>query len=239
VAERGGIFPETRHSAVMLARSPDPIVRERSRALLAAAYYRPVYMHLRLRWRKSPEEAMDLVQAFFLAEAEHDIFAGYDASRARFRTYVRVCLDRLVARIARDGRRQKRGDGAQTLSFDNEGIEREVAALKDDVDVEGTFDREWTRQLFASSIDALRAGLEATNRAHVFAVFERYDLHTSDAPRPTYAEIAAERGVKVTDVTNYLHAARRELRRALLGRLREVTASDEEFAEEARALGLD
>ena len=40
----------------------------------------------------------------------------------------------------------------------------------------------------------------------------------------------------MTDVTNHLSRVRRELRRIVLEVLREMTASDEEFSEEARAL---
>ena len=43
-----------------------------------------------------------------------------------------------------------------------------------------------------------------------------------------------------TDVTNYLAFARREFRRIALERLREMTASEDEFRREARAmLGVD
>jgi hypothetical protein len=46
--------------------------------------------------------------------------------------------------------------------------------------------------------------------------------------------------LKITDVTNYLASARREFRRLVLKKLREITATDEEFRREARALlGVD
>jgi len=62
-----------------------------------------------------------------------------------------------------------------------------------------------------------------------------------DAPeRPTYAELGAELSIPVTDVTNHLSFARREFRRLVLERLRELTATEEEFKSEARAvLGVD
>jgi hypothetical protein len=40
----------------------------------------------------------------------------------------------------------------------------------------------------------------------------------------------------VTQVTNHLHWARRELRKAVLETLRAITASEEEYRAEARAL---
>ena len=70
-----------------------------------------------------------------------------------------------------------------------------------------------------------------------FAVFERYDLEDHDPePRPRYADLAAEFSLPVTQVTNHLHWARRELRQAVIEKLREITASEEEFRAEARAL---
>ena len=58
--------------------------------------------------------------------------------------------------------------------------------------------------------------------------------------RPSYAQLAAEHGLAVTQVTNFLAAVRRELRRRVLARLRELTASEEEYRAEARnVLGVD
>ena len=70
-----------------------------------------------------------------------------------------------------------------------------------------------------------------------FALFERYDVEGADTPdRPSYAQLAAEHGLPVTQVTNHLHWARRELRAAVLEKLREITAGEDEFRSEARAL---
>ena len=54
--------------------------------------------------------------------------------------------------------------------------------------------------------------------------------------RATAEELAQELGVSVTDVTNYLSFARREFRRTVLEKLREITASEEEYRMEARAV---
>jgi DNA-directed RNA polymerase specialized sigma24 family protein len=54
--------------------------------------------------------------------------------------------------------------------------------------------------------------------------------------RPTYGVLADELGLTSVQVTNYLAAARRSLRRLVLRRLRRLTASDAEFRAEARAL---
>ena len=56
------------------------------------------------------------------------------------------------------------------------------------------------------------------------------------AKRPAYRTIAEELGLPVTQVTNHLAWARRELRRLVLERLRSLTSSDAEFREEAEEL---
>jgi hypothetical protein len=46
--------------------------------------------------------------------------------------------------------------------------------------------------------------------------------------------------LKTSDVTNYLHAVRKRLRQIVLFRLREITATEDEFKAEAiEVLGID
>ena len=88
----------------------------------------------------------------------------------------------------------------------------------------------------AAAVDQLRASCEAKGREVVFSLFARYDLDDAQPGRPTYADLAREHGLAITDVTNHLAAARRDFRRISLELLREMTASDEEFRREARSL---
>jgi hypothetical protein len=66
-------------------------------------------------------------------------------------------------------------------------------------------------------------------------VFESYDLAESES-RPTYAALAAQFNTTTDRITNYLAAARRDFRKAVLNRLRELTANEREFRAEARAI---
>jgi DNA-binding transcriptional LysR family regulator len=70
----------------------------------------------------------------------------------------------------------------------------------------------------------------------MFAVFERYDLAESSEDRPTYAALARDLGITPTTVTNHLAAMRRQFRRVVLDRLRDLTTTDEEFEAEAKRL---
>jgi DNA-directed RNA polymerase specialized sigma24 family protein len=239
-------FPTTRGSAIAGVRSAEAALRRRSWDALAAAYWRPTYVHVRARWRKPPDAAADLTQAFFAHAVASDAFASYDAARGRFRTFFRVCLDRFVANEEKAAGRAKRGGEATFVAFDFGDAEAELAAAPA-VSPDEAFERAWHRSLLTSAVDALRAahageveGEGKSERAvSPFAVFERYDLCEEDR-RPTYDDIARELGIPVTTVTNRLAQARRDLRRIVLEKLAELTASDDELRSEGRALfGVD
>jgi hypothetical protein len=87
----------------------------------------------------------------------------------------------------------------------------------------------------------LRQRCRGTSKEVAFRLFERYDLaDVEPAERPSYAELASEHGLPVTQVTNHLHWVRKEFRATVLATLREITASEAEFRAEARALlGVD
>jgi RNA polymerase sigma factor (sigma-70 family) len=241
-AEISGHFPPTRRSAVMAAGSEDPAERAVGFERIIRAYQRPVYKHVRLRWRKAPDDAEELVQAFFSRALELRTFASFDPAKGCFRTYLKVCLDRFVVSHDRAEHRIKRGGNAKLLRLDIEALETEIARTEQALAraPDEVFDREWARVLFGSAVDALRETYHARGRTAQFEVFRRYVLDADGADRPTYAEIAAELGVSATDVTNWLFAARRDFRRLVLDKLRELTASEEEFRSEARAvLGVD
>jgi RNA polymerase sigma factor (sigma-70 family) len=225
-------FPPTRHSAIAAVRSGDVAERARGLATLASVYWRPVYSYLRLRWNRPHEEAADLAQDFFAELVQRDLLARFDPSRARLRTWLRVCIDGLVANHDKAASRQKRGGGSPALHFDFDSVREEVERLCAD-SPEARFEKEWARGVFAMALERLRLECEAAGKAEHYALLEQYDLGSE---RPTYAQLAQRSGISVTDVTNRLFRTRRELRRIALEVLRELTASEDEFREEARAL---
>jgi len=232
-------FPETRYSVVQALKSGDRGQRERALALLASIYRAPIEGYLRYRLRGDRTAAEELTQGFFVAVVERDIFGSYLSDKARFRTFLRVCLDRFADTAHRDANRKKRGGGARTVSIDAEQESGRPEIATDEEPPDAIFDREFKRALLAASIEKLKARLSSSGRAHYFHVFTRYDLHDGPEERPTYAKLGEEIGSNAAQVTNHLHATRKELKRILADTLREVCASDEEFEEEARLFGVD
>jgi len=225
-------FPATHLSLVRRVRSTDADTRASAQDALAAVYWAPIYAHVRMSHHQDPADAEDLTQGFFVDALRRDLFARYDPERARFRTFVRRCVDSYVVNALQSEGRLKRGGNVSFVPIDVADVETRLTTERDD-DPDAVFHREWVRSVLVTAITALRERYEAADRRVHLALFERYDM--SDDP-PTYAELAVEFGIPATQVTNWLAATRRDFRTIVLETLRDLSGSDEEFREEARAL---
>lgn len=235
-------FPVTNESAIAAARSEDHVVRQRAFDTILTSYWKPAYKYIRLKWQTNNEDAKDLTQGFFANAFEKNHFANYDARKASFQTFLRTCLDGFVANERKAGKRLKRGGNANHFQLDFVSAEDELAihAMQaKDLSPEDYFHREWVRWMFTMSVEALRERCKASGRKVHFQLFEAYDLRENDETI-SYASLAKTFQLEPATVNNYLAATRRDFRRIVLDKLREITATDEEFRTEARSLlGVD
>jgi RNA polymerase sigma factor (sigma-70 family) len=237
----GDKFPPTRWSVIDAARSTDAAAREGALAALFAAYWRPVYKYIRIRWNRPAEEAQDLTQGFFAEILERDLLAKYDPSKSRLRTYLRVCADSFVMNHDKAASRQKRGGNVLHVALDFQQAEGELrervvdpASIPSPESMEDFFEKEWIRSLFALAVEDLRKLCDQRERAKTFLLFEEYDLDAT--PEISYDDLARKHNIPVTEVTNALSWARREFRRIATQRLREICGSEDEFQREALAV---
>jgi DNA-directed RNA polymerase specialized sigma24 family protein len=233
-------FPATRLSVVERTRSGDEETRRLALAPIIEAYWKPTYKYLRVKWSLGPDEAADATQEFFTSTLQKDVVERYDPARARFRTYLRLCLDGFASNSRKAERRLKRGGGVTMVPLDFETAEGEIRTHEPAVgaDVDELFYREWVRALLDRSVADLKRSADEAGRPAMFEVFSRYDLADETEARPTYTEIALALNLTPATVTNYLAAMRRQFRAIVLERLRELTSSEEEWeAEAAKLLG--
>jgi RNA polymerase sigma factor (sigma-70 family) len=235
----GDRFPLTRWSVIDAARSRDQAERARAMDTLCAAYWKPVYKYVRLRWNHPAEDAQDLTQGFFVQLMERGLLEKFDPAKSRLRTYLRVCVDSFVMNEEKAAKRLKRGGNVSHVALDFAGAEEELggaimdsAAIPSPESLEDFFEKEWVRGLFELAVEDLRKHCAANERERTFHLFEEYDLAGDETI--SYQKLAAEYGIPVTDVTNALAWARREFRRGALQRLREICGNEEEFQREAR-----
>jgi RNA polymerase sigma factor (sigma-70 family) len=230
-------FPPTRWSVIDAARSDNPSERERALETLFAAYWKPVYKYVRVRWNRSAEDAQDLTQGFFAELLERDLLAKYAPEKSRLRTFLRVCVDSFVMNQDKASLRQKRGGNVLHVALDFESAEGELRgrvmsaeAIPSPESVEQFFEKEWIRSLFALAVEDLRRLCQERERGTTFRLFEEYDLDGEQDI--SYGKLAQMHGISATDVTNALAWARREFRRIALDRLREICGSYDEFQRE-------
>jgi DNA-directed RNA polymerase specialized sigma24 family protein len=159
--------------------------------------------------------------------------ASFDPARARFRTFVRICVDRHVIDQQRSEHAQKRGGDWDHVPIDVAQLERDAALIDPALssNPERLFEAEWVRSLLLQALVDLRASYASHSTELDLALFDEYEL--ASAERPGYAELAMRHGVPMTTVTNRLAAVRRALRARLAECLRELTATEEEYRDEA------
>jgi len=233
-------FPPTRRSVIEAVHSIDAEERERALEALCAAYWKPVYKYIRLRWNRPSEEAQDLTQGFFVEVLERELIEKFDPKKSRLRTYLRVCVDSFVSNEEKARQRQKRGGAIPHVALDFAAAEEELggtvmdpAAIPSPESLEEFFEKEWVRSLFGLAVEDLRQFCVARERERTFKLFEAYDLESDE--KVSYEQLGKEFSISVTDVTNALAWARREFRRIALERLRELCGNEEEFQREARS----
>jgi len=237
----GESFPLTRISVLAAARSLDSAERSRALDTLFAAYWKPIYKYLRLKYAQAPQDAQDLTQGFFAELFERELLARFDPAKSRLRTYFRVCADSFALNEIKAASRKKRGGEVMHVALDFSTAEDELraqtidpAAIPSPESLEEFFEKEWIRSLFSSAVSELRRFCETRGKQKAFALFEAYDLDGEE--NISYADLAARHEIPVTDVNNQMAWVRREFRKIALEQLHALCGSEEEFAREARTL---
>src|ERR1039458_6647833 len=106
-------FPSTQLSLIEAA-AGEPLAMER----VVALYWKPVYKFIRFKFHQDNETAKDLTQGFFASALERDFFQHFDPSKAGFRTYLRLAVERYAANRHEAENRQKRGGGVEFAELD-------------------------------------------------------------------------------------------------------------------------
>lgn len=194
-------FPSTHLSLVeLVARGEAPGFRAAWERFFQG-YWPPLYGYLR-RTGSQHEDALDLLQEFFLEGAEGSVMRAYDPSRGRLRSYLLGCLQNRRRQVHR--REGSRPDRQRLPWLGEEGAALEPPAA----DPEEAFEREWARQVQRRSIAIVAARLAAEGDRAAERLLREWVLASE---RPPAADLAAALGISPGNL--YVRATR--LRQAL------------------------
>ncbi|MHC4606843.1 MAG: RNA polymerase sigma factor [Planctomycetota bacterium] len=229
-------FPQTTMGLVSHLREKSSEARQAALEALCTRYWKPIYLYIRIVWKKPNEDAKDLTQAFFLSLMERNELRKYDRGRGSFRKYLQTVLRGFMGDKAKTRRSLKRGGGKRILPLDDDDTPlHEIVPDPDAVTPEEAYDRAWAAVMAKYAIGHVRKKFDEEGRGIQFRVFEEYDLAPKEE-KPTYATVAKSLKLKESDVRNYLFTVRESIHEELENELREMTADPDELREEWVAL---
>src|SRR5262249_16884635 len=142
-SEKAEWFVTTHWSVVLQAGKREGAHADAAMAKLCQTYWYPLYVFVR-RQGHAPEDAQDLVQAFFARVLEKNYFQDADRQKGKFRSFLLIALKRFMAKEWHRSNRLKRGGGREIVSLNEENTEFRYRAEPADVlTPEKAFERQW------------------------------------------------------------------------------------------------
>jgi RNA polymerase sigma-70 factor (ECF subfamily) len=233
-AEHAAGFPSTHWSVVLAAgRSTSP---ESRRALesLCAAYWPPVYAHLR-RAGRNGDDASDLTQEFFARLLAGDTLNHADAARGRFRSYLLGALKHFLADQHDRTSAQKRGGGRGIFSLD--AIAGEDSYTWEPMNgrtPDQLYERRWALALMARVLKRLEEECSLAGKAVLFTRLKGF--LTDGTTAATYPEVAAALDMTEANVRMTVTRLRRRYGELVRAEVARTVGSPEEVEDEMRHL---
>jgi RNA polymerase sigma-70 factor (ECF subfamily) len=229
----GSAFRTTHWTAVLDAARPESTSGNDAFGRLYRDYWFPLYAYVRRRGR-SPHEAEELTQDFFVTLLERERLRGLERSGGRFRSFLLKGLQNFLANEWDRATARKRGGGCTVVPL--EEVDAESVFLADPAALapEAGFERNWAYAVIAVATQNLEKELRAAGKEKLFQHL-RSHLQGDGGGRP-YAEIAAELSLSEGAVKVTVHRLRQRYGELLRAEVARTVGSDAEVAEELRHL---
>jgi RNA polymerase sigma-70 factor (ECF subfamily) len=223
----------TRWSLVLRAGDAAAPARGQALSELCETYWYPLYAYLR-RDGCDEDQARDLTQGFFAEVLEKNVIAAADPERGRFRAFLFTALRNYAHKERRKERAAKRGGTSTILSFDVDQAEaRYRLEPVDALTPERIFERRWAMTLVGRALEAVRAESVAKGKGEQF---DRLCPCLTGSLGTTYAELAAELGIREGSVKVAVHRLRQRFRRRLTEAIAHTVSEPGELEQELRHL---
>lgn len=199
---------------------------------LCRAYRAPVLAYIR-RCGRSPDDAEDLTQAFFVHFIEHGCYVHADPVRGRFRTLLLTSLRRFLIDQHHHDHAQKR----HAILIGNDAMD---AIPGEDESPEQAFMHTWLATVLDHAMAHLQDEWQAAGKLVQFRQFAPMLLESADSSE--LKALAATYGARSNTIAVQIHRMRQRLRQLVRLELLETVGShqalDQELAELRGTMGM-
>ncbi len=201
---------------------------------LCKAYWPPLYAFIR-RQGRSPDDAKDLTQGFFVHLLSKDGLQNVHQQKGKFRSFLLAALNNFIKNEWNKQQAAKRGGGQTPLSFEIVNAE-ETGCWEpvDEQDPAKTFERAWASTLLSEVFRQLGNKCATEGKSDLFTVL--CPFLTGETVHGGYSEAAlklkASEGAARTATTRL----RKDFRELLRAEVARTVSSPEEIDEEINYL---
>jgi RNA polymerase sigma factor (sigma-70 family) len=235
-SEGAASFHTTRWTIVMKAAQSQAQGGQPALAELCRLYWYPLYTFARRRGR-SPEDAQDLTQGFFLHMLEHRAFKGVDRLKGKFRSFLLASFQNYLSDVGDRARRLKRGGDKEFVRLDAEDAEKRYRLEPIDfLTAEKIFDARWAMTVLGEALKKLSQEYAVGGKASTFEALKVFlDTNNSRNP-PSYDEVASRLQVTTGAVKTHIHRLRKRYTALLREEVGRTVSDPAEIDEEIHAL---
>ncbi len=230
-SSKTGAWFDSTSWTLILGASDDPTRLER----ILQAYWSPVYAFIR-RKGYGPHDASDLTQEFLLhVVLGRGLLARADATRGRFRTFLKASLRNFLIDQYRRSKRPANVDGDPLFGL----IEDDRGARDPEDACDAAFDRQWAAATLAMTVERLEAACRADGLTDHWIAFQRSVLAPAvrgAAPVSLDDLVDALNAESPAQVSNMIQTVKRRFRTTLREVVRETVTDGADIEAELAEL---
>jgi len=203
---------------------------------LCRVYWYPLYAYVR-RWGRTPEEAQDLTQGFFLHLLEHKTLGRVDPLKGKFRSFLLGSLQNYLSTEADRARCLKRGGKVEFVPLEMQAAEdRYLHEPADQLSAEKIFEARWALVLLEHALTVLGRQYTVRHKEAVFETLKGFVGIGAGGPEASYEAAGQRLGVGVGTVKTLIHRLRKQYMEVVREEVGRTVSDPAEIEEELRAL---
>lgn len=228
-------FDKTQWTEVLVAAGQQAMGATEALESLCAKYRPPLYAFIRAQGR-SPADAEDLVQGFFLHLLAKDRLKRVNPEKGKFRSFLLASLTNYLRNQWDKEHAQKRGSGEAHLPIKSSDTETgDGVAPRDSNDPQREYERGWASTLIREVLAQLKARYHESGKGEIFET-----LHPLLAGEGEHGQgnkaAAAKLALTENAVRQAVHRLRKDYRQLLLAEVSRTVESPSEAEDEIRYL---